>query len=205
MPRHMSKRSRPGDRPSPHADGGLRVASVPLRGHVEAHGYQHRADARDSGVSLIEVLISIVLMGLVIGATLSLLRVTIMASGTDRDHSNAHAWLQSAADVLYARPLIPCAPAATPAGSPATNKAEMISNYEATLQQTDNPEGWPEVNIEIYDLQFWHINMDPVTKFTEEGWGDLCDTLDTDLQRVGIEVRSATGEIVERVEVIIGE
>jgi hypothetical protein len=32
--------------------------------------------------------------------------------------------------------------------------------------------------------------MDPVTKFTKEGWGNLCDTLDTNLQRVGIEVRS---------------
>ena len=59
--------------------------------------------------------------------------------------------------------------------------------------------------IEIYDLQFWHINIDPVTKFTEEGWGDLCDASDTNLQRIGIEVRSVTGEIVERVEVIIGE
>ena len=67
------------------------------------------------------------------------------------------------------------------------------------------PESNTDGNIEIYDLQFWHINMDPVTKFTEEGWGDLCDSLDTNLQRIGIEVRSETGEIVERVEVIIGE
>ena len=144
-------------------------------------------------------------MGLVIGATVSLLGVTIRASATDRDHSNAHAWLQSAADVLYARPLVPCAPAGTPAGAPANNKAAIINAYETTLQQTENPEDWPDANIEIYDLQFWHINMNLTTKFTEEGWGDLCDASDTNLQRVGIEVRSETGEIVERVEVIIGE
>ena len=54
-------------------------------------------------------------------------------------------------------------------------------------------------------LQFWHINIDPVTKFTEEGWGLLCDTSDTNLQRIGIRVRSEGGEIVEEVEVIIGE
>ena len=47
--------------------------------------------------------------------------------------------------------------------------------------------------------------MDPVTKFTEEGWGALCDAEQTNLQRIGIEVRSESGEIVERVEVIIGE
>lgn len=150
---------------------------------------------------MIEVLISIVLIGTVIGATLTTLQVTIRASGTDRDHSNAHAWLQTSADVLYARPLEQCAPA----GFTATNKDAIISTYEATLQQTANPEGWPDTNIEIYDLQFWHINIDPVTKFTEEGWGDLCDASDTNLQRIGIEVRSEGGEIVEQVEVIIGE
>ena len=150
---------------------------------------------------MIEILISIVLMGLVIGAVLTTLRVTVMASATDRDHSNAHAWLQSAADVLYARPLEPC----SPADATATNIDAIIASYEDTLQETDNPEDWPEGNIDIYDLQFWHINMDPVTKFTEEGWGDLCDTSDTNLQRIGIEVRSADGEIVEQVEVIIGE
>jgi len=152
-------------------------------------------------MSLIEVLIAIVLLGTVILSTVSLLRVTISASGTDRDHSNAHAWLQTGADVLYARPLVHCGPA----DAAATNKDMIIDTYEATLQQTENPEAWPDGNIGIYELQFWHINIDPVTKFTEEGWGDLCDTSDTNLQRIGIEVRSASGKIVERVEVIIGE
>jgi prepilin-type N-terminal cleavage/methylation domain-containing protein len=160
-----------------------------------------RSEPRDRGTSLVEVLIAIVVMGLVISATLSLLRVTVMASATDRDHSNAHAWLQTAADVLYARPLEPCAPA----NALATNKAAIIATYESTLQQTDNPEGWPDANIKVVDLQFWSIDMDPVTKFTKEGWGNLCDTLDTNLQRVGIEVRSRSGKIVEQVEVIIGE
>lgn len=194
MFRHMTARPRAGDRPYPGGEdrdprSSPRDASRPVE------------STRDGGVSLIEVLISIVLIGLVIGATLSTLQVTILASGNDRDHSNAHAWLQTAADVLYARPLEPCGPA----DAIATNKDAIISTYEATLQQTQNPEDWPDTNIEIYDLQFWHINIDPVTKFTEEGWGDLCDTSDTNLQRIGIEVRSAGGEIVERVEVIIGE
>ena len=187
----MSKRVRPCDCPCSHAVD--QQCDVETRRHCRA--------LRDNGLSLIEVLISIVLMGLVITATLSLLRVTIMASGTDRDHSNAHAWMQTASDVLYASPFVSCAPA----GSMATNKASIIDAYENTMQQTDNPEDWPDGNIEIYDLQFWHINMDPVTKFAEEGWGNLCDSSDTNLQRVGMEVRSIDGKIVERVEVIIGE
>ena len=156
---------------------------------------------RDRGVSVIEILLAIVLIGLTMGAILTTLRVTIMASATDRDHSNAHAWLQTSADVLYARTLVPC----SPANVTATNIPAIIADYEATIQETENPEGWPNANIEIYDLQFWHVNMDPVTKFTEEGWGALCDAEQTNLQRIGIEVRSESGEIVERVEVIIGE
>ncbi len=201
MQLHMSVRPRPGDRPSGRADCEFDVTGTSLGCAVEIDLTENDPAHRDRGVSMIEVLISIVLMGLVVGATVSLLQVTIKASATDRDHSNAHAWLQTAADVLYARPLEPC----EPAGAPATNMLAIENAYETTLQQTDNPEDWPDGNIEIYDLQFWHINMDPVTKFTEEGWGDLCDTSDTNLQRVGIEVRSKTGEIVERVEVIIGE
>jgi len=184
---------------APFAEMACPTVTAPYR-PAEVHQLRDHA-SRDHGFTLIEVLIAIVLMGLLIGATMSLLRVTIMASATDRDHSNAHAWLQTASDVLYARPLEPCAPT----NALATNKADIIASYETTLAQTDNPEDWPDANIRIYDLQFWHINMDPVTKFTEEGWGDLCDSPDTNLQRVGIEVRSITGKIVERVEVIIGE
>lgn len=205
MSRHMSVRPRPGNRPVGRADCELDITGVSLGGAVEADLTENDPAHRDRGVSLVEVLIAIVLMGMVIGATVSLLQVTITASATDRDHSNAHAWLQSAADVLYARPLESCTPGDTSAGAPVTNKAAIVSAYETTLQQTDNPEDWPDANIEIYDLQFWRVDMDPVTKFTEEGWGDLCDSADTNLQRVGIEVRSRTGEIVERVEVIIGE
>ena len=194
MSRHMTARPRAGDRPGeggadrdPRSPGG--------------EGPRRLGATRDRGVSMIEVLISIVLIGTVIGATLTTLQVTILASGTDRDHSNAHAWLQTAADVLYARTLEPC----DPAGRQLRADPPREATYEATLQQTANPEGWPDTNIEIYDLQFWHINIDPVTKFTEEGWGDLCDASDTNLQRIGIEVRSEGGEIVEQVEVIIGE
>jgi prepilin-type N-terminal cleavage/methylation domain-containing protein len=194
MSTHMTARPRAGDRPNP---GGADRDPRPR----DRESHRRVRSSRDSGFSLIEVLISIVLIGTVISATLTTLQVTIRASGTDRDHSNAHAWLQTAADVLYARPLEPCGPA----DGIATNKDAIISTYEATLQQTENPEDWPDTNIEIYDLQFWHINIDPVTKFTEEGWGDLCDTSDTNLQRIGIEVRSDSGEIVEQVEVIIGE
>ena len=52
-------------------------------------------------MSLIEILISIVLLGMAVAAMLTTLGVTIAASATERDHANAHAWLQTASDVLY--------------------------------------------------------------------------------------------------------
>lgn len=152
-------------------------------------------------MTFIEVLTSLVLMGVVVGAVLAAMRVTVTATALDRDHANAHAWLQTAADVLYARELVQC----TPIGGAATNTDAIVAAYEATIQETENPENWPSTNISIFDLQFWHVDFDPVTKLTDEGWGDTCDATDTNLQRVGIEVRSASNEIVERVEVIIGE
>jgi len=158
-------------------------------------------DHRDGGVTFIELLISIVLLGTVIAGTLTTLSVTISASATDRDHANAHAWLQTAADVLYARELVPCDPLLPPG----TDIPVIVAEYESTIQQTENPEAWTDTNIKIFDLQFWHVDMDPVTKLTDEGWGIKCDSEDTNLQRIGIEVRSEDGEIVEQVEVIIGE
>jgi prepilin-type N-terminal cleavage/methylation domain-containing protein len=157
--------------------------------------------SRDRGMTLVEILISITLMSLVVGGVLAAVRVTVVATAVDRDHANAHAWLQTAADVLYARELVQC----TPIDGAATNIDDIISAYEATIQETENPEHWPASNISIFDLQLWHVDFDPVTKLTEEGWGDACDAADTNLQRVGIEVRSPNDDVVERVEVIIGE
>ena len=158
---------------------------------------------RDRGVTFIEMLISIVLLGTVIAASLTTLSVTISASATDRDHANAHAWMQTAADVLYARELVPCDP--DPLADSVADIAAITAAYESTIQQTENPQAWTGTNIKIFDLQFWHVDMDPVTKLTDEGWGNKCDSEDTNLQRIGIEVRSEDGDIVEQVEVIIGE
>ena len=88
---------------------------------------------------------------------------------------------------------------------PATEIAGTIAEYEATIQQTDNPEGWSAGNIQITDLQWWSIDIDPATGVGSEAWGTKCDSGDTNLQRVSMRVTSEGGEIVEEVEVIIGE
>jgi type II secretory pathway pseudopilin PulG len=156
-------------------------------------------------MTLVEVLIAIVLLGSVVTAGLTLLTGTINGTVLDRDHSNAHAWLQTASDMLYAREPENCyqdTPTKTyTALEKETRRLAIIAAYQTTIQQTENPEDWPAGNITVVDLWFWHY--DQAANFgVEEGW--VKDRCTTDLQRLLLRVRNTDGRIVEEVEVIIG-
>ena len=58
------------------------------------------ATSRDRGVTFVELLVSIVLLGTVGIAVLTTLRVTITGTQLQRDHSRALQWLESAAAVV---------------------------------------------------------------------------------------------------------
>jgi hypothetical protein len=150
---------------------------------------------------MLEVVVAVVLLGTVIGASLTTLKTTIDASALDRDHANAHAWLQTAADMLYARQLITCG--SMDGDDPLADVALVADAYEATVRQTQNPEGWPAENISVVDLEWWSIDIDANGVGTE-AWGTVCDAGDTNLQKVELQVTAEDGRIVEEVEVIIG-
>lgn len=148
---------------------------------------------------MVEILITVVLLGLSIGATLTLLATTIQATATTRDHANAHAWLQTAADVLYARDPEAC-----------TDMTTMASGYETTIQTTENPEDWPASNITVVDMQVYrHIVLTDGTQ--DIGWGTVCAAVTDPLQvkaelhRLTLEVRAESGEVLEQVEVILSD
>jgi hypothetical protein len=196
--------------PSPLAcavssDNGVIVALSPQNeGRLRPESVGSRSDA---GVSLIEVIIAVVLMGTVVVGTMSLLTTTIGATSTNRDHSNAHAWLQTASDMLYAREPENCEAeddlgnAFTPAQIDA-QRAGIIALYQATVESTENPEDWPDGNIEVIDLLFWHYGRDASTNGVDEGW--YADRCTTRLQLIKLRVRNPSGNIIEEVEVIIG-
>jgi hypothetical protein len=159
------------------------------------------ADRRrsDEGVSVIEILISIVLLGSIVAATLTALTTTITASALDRDHANAHAWLQTASDMLYARDVRQC-----DESKPAAEEiAATIDDYQETVSATENPEDWESHLITVTGVQWWSIDKD-ANGVGVESWGTVCDSIDTNLQRVSLRVRAPDGDIVEEVEVIIG-
>jgi type II secretory pathway pseudopilin PulG len=179
----------------------------PEAGSAGAHALRkaapaRRAPGRDAGVTLVEIIVAVVLMGLVLVGTMSLLTTTVGASRIDRDHSNAHAWLQTASDMLYAREPEHCDETLTTPSAIENRRQEIMAEYRDTVQETENPEHWPEANIEIVDLRFWHYARNDSTNGVEEGW--VADRCTTKLQLVELRVRDVSGDIIEEVEVIVG-
>ena len=154
------------------------------------------ARAPDRGVTLVELLIAIVLLGTVVGSVLVALRTTVIASRVQRDQANAYAWLQTAADVLYAAPRESCNL------NPNPDIAEDIvrERYNDVIQGTSNPEGWPVEEISIKDpVLFWDGVNFQTSCFESVG------TVSPRLQLIEIEVREPGGRIVESIQVVKGE
>ena len=117
---------------------------------------------------------------------LTLLTVTIRASTTERDHANAHAWLQTASDVLYGASRADCT-----AGEQA-----VFDEYEPIIKSAHNPEGWDASNIDIVrPILFWDGDIYQSTCYDDEN---------INLQLITIQVSNPAGEIVESVQVVKG-
>lgn len=144
---------------------------------------------RDPGVSLVELLIAIVLLGIVVVAMLTTLRVTVAASATERDHANAHAWLQSAADVLYGVERVDC-------GTPTVTNSNVLTTYQTAVKSASDPEQWGADNINVIPpVLFWDGNV----------YQNVCyDDQNINLQLITIEVRNPANAVVETVQVVKG-
>ena len=143
---------------------------------------------RDDGLSLIEVILSITLLGLVMASMLTTLAVTVSASATERDHANAHAWLQSATDVLYGAQRIDC------------DDPTLEDGYRAVIAATQDPEGWWEAanpgSIELVSpVLFWDGDIYQ---------GTCYDDQNVNLQLLKLRVVNPAGDVVETVEVVKG-
>jgi Tfp pilus assembly protein PilV len=70
-----------------------------------------RGSTGDRGISMIEVLIGIALLGGVVAAVVSAVGVTVKATAYERDHAKAQQWLQAAVGVIEAVDFQSCDPA----------------------------------------------------------------------------------------------
>ena len=150
-----------------------------------------RVSVRDEGMSLVETLVAIVLTGTLAVAGMVCLRASIVASSADRDHANAHAWLQTATDVLYGAARADC-------GTPTSTNAEAVAvAYEAIVRASPNPQGWPPGNITVVrPVKFWDG--------TATYQGTCYDNFGIYLQLIKLQVRAPDGRIVESVEIVKG-
>ena len=150
-----------------------------------------RTSVRDEGMSLVETLVAIVLTGTLAVAGMVCLRASIVASGADRDHANAHAWLQTASDVIYGAELVNC-------GTQASTNAEAVAvAYEAIARGTSNPQGWPPGQISVVrPVKFWDG--------TSTYQGTCYDDAGINLQLIQLQVKAPDGRIVESVEIVKG-
>jgi type II secretory pathway pseudopilin PulG len=166
------------------------VTSADRRSVEEPNGCSAEPRAvRDHGTTLIELLISIVLLGIGVVGMLQNLTVTISASATERDHANAHAWLQSASDVLYGIERVDC-------GTTTATNPNVASVYQDAVKGTSDPENWGSDKINV---------LPPVLFWDGEIYQDVCyDDLNINLQLITIEVRNPANDIVEVVQVVKG-
>ena len=152
---------------------------------------------RDTGFTLIEILIALVLLGGVIAGSMAALRATTIGGSIHRDHSRAHAWLQSASDMLYAAPKEYCNTTDADKG-----QSKVLAKYDLVVKGVANPPEWNDWQIRVVPtVKFWNsanLDADPDKEYY---FGADCDPNLT-LQLIQLEVKSPSGRIIESVEIV---
>jgi hypothetical protein len=156
-----------------------------------------RRNRRDHGNTLIEMLIAVTLMSGVVVGTMATLRATIISGTAHRDHANAHGWLQSASDILYAAEKVACDDS-----KPDNGESIVRDQYNFIVDQVSQPQDWADWQITIVPpVQFWNsgnLDADPDNEFF---FGPACETGLT-LQLIELEVTTVDGKIIENVEIV---
>ena len=152
---------------------------------------------RGDGISFVEILVSIVLLGMVVTAILATLNTSIASSSLNRNHANAHAWLQSASDILYGSAREDCGTELATAAQRTADEVRVRNKYTDIVRTTSNPESWADDRISVLQpVLFWDGDSTYQTTCYDDGG--------VNLQLITIEVRDPEGRIVESVQVVKG-
>jgi len=152
----------------------------------------------DEGLSFIELLVAIVLLGTAVIGVLTASRATILGSQIERDHSKAQQWLQSAASVLESTDRFPCDLINDPGG------VGIQTNYQNTISAGATvPSGWESTPAGVTVLLPKVWNGETFVPYSDQLAGGQCfDTSQLLQQLVTIQVSGPDGRILESVEVV---
>ena len=165
------------------ADTSSMTRLSPLR----RRGARRTAEGADRGLSLVEILVAITLMGTVGVSVLVALQVTIIGSRIERDHARAHQWLQSSTEVLVND--------ITWESCDNHSAAWLQGYYQSALQSSSAlvPDGFVSTDLQIPVLVEF-AGPDNI-------YGSVCAAVE-DRQRVTIQVENDNGDIIESVQVV---
>ena len=172
-----------------------------LREHKEPHLGRAR---RDSGATLIEIVISVVLLGMVLTVVLGASQMSVIGTRLERDHSKSYQWLQSATGVLHAADRVSCDhdPVNVPADAAFSSGEEKVRlTYEQVIRDgVVNPPGWSDYQLTVLapvmvwdGSQYWDPVSAPKPCYDSDGYL---------LQLVTLQVTSPDGEIIETLQVV---
>ena len=157
------------------------------------------APRRDAGVSFIEILVSIVLLGTAVVAALTAVRATVIGSAIEREHSQAQQWLQSAVGVIEGANFADC-------NLVSVDGPAIQATYQAAIDwdATTNPDGAkPPFGFESGSLTVSEPLVWDGTGFVDFSTQSQCyDDVLLRQQLVVVTARDPDGDIVESVEMI---
>lgn len=169
---------------------------------MDAAGNVHTKRARrspDSGVSLVEILVAVVLLGTAGLGTLTALRGALIGTAIERDHARAYQWLQSAVGVLKVSERVGCD--LGPGDTYATGEEKVRLTYQQRIRDgVVNPTGWADYQltvvrpVEVWDgTRYWDPSLAPQPCYDSGGFK---------LQLVTIQVSSPDGKIIEDIQIV---
>jgi hypothetical protein len=135
----------------------------------------------------VEVLVSLVLLGTVALAMLAALRMTVIGTQTERDHSRAYQWLQSADGVLQSADRVSC---------DLGEEAVRLQYRDVIRDEVVNPPGWVDDQITVLEpIKMWNGTeyLDPPACYDSAG---------RFLQLITLQVTSPDGDIIETMQVV---
>lgn len=113
----------------------------------------------DTGSSLVEILMAIVLLGAAVVSILGMLRSSIKASAIDKDQATAYEYMQTVSDQIYSADRRPCyATAPTP-----------LVAYQAVALTAAAPQGWTKTAT-VTKVEF----LGRATPTAPFSWGAFC-------------------------------